>query len=72
MEDCQNDITDCRVYFLLAGYYSGYFLKSIVNPITEIDGGLKQVEEGNLEVHISPQGQFEIRNVIHQFNAMEK
>lgn len=56
--------------FLLAGYYSGYFLKSIVNPITEIDGGLKQVEEGNLEVHISPQGQFEIRNVIHQFNAM--
>ena len=56
--------------FLLAGYYSGYFLKSIVNPITQIHDGLKQVEEGNLEVHISPQGQFEVRNMIHQFNAM--
>lgn len=56
--------------FLLAGYYSGYFLKSIVNPITQIHDGLKQVEEGNLEIHISPQGQSEVRSMIHQFNAM--
>ena len=42
------------IIFLLAGYYSNYFLKSIVNPITEISGGLKQVEEGNLQIHIPP------------------
>lgn len=56
--------------FVLAGYYSGYFLKSIVKPITQIHNGLKQVEEGNLEVHIAASGQFEVRNMIHQFNAM--
>ncbi|HHV11534.1 MAG TPA: helix-turn-helix domain-containing protein [Clostridiales bacterium] len=55
---------------LLAGYYSSYLLRSIVRPIEEISGGLRQVEEGNLEVHISPKGQFEIRTMIHQFNAM--
>jgi methyl-accepting chemotaxis protein len=57
---------------LLAGYYSGYFLRSIVRPIDEICCGLRQVEEGNLEVHITPRGQFEIRTMIHQFNAMAK
>lgn len=54
----------------LAGYYSRYFLRSIVRPIEEISGGLKQVEEGNLEVYIASKGQSEIRNMIHQFNAM--
>lgn len=54
----------------LAGYYSRYFLRSIVKPIEEISGGLQQVEEGNLDVHIAPSGQSEVRNMIHQFNAM--
>lgn len=54
----------------LAGYYSRYFLRSIVKPIEEISHGLRQVEEGNLEVHITAGGQFEIRSMIHQFNAM--
>lgn len=54
----------------LAGYYSRYFLRSIVKPIEEISTGLKTVEEGNLEVHIDSKGQFEIRTMIHQFNAM--
>lgn len=54
----------------LAGYYSRYFLRSIVKPIEEISGGLQQVEEGNLDVHISPSGQSEVRDMIHQFNAM--
>lgn len=56
--------------FVMAGYYSAYFLKRIVKPIEEISSGLRQVEEGNLEVHISPKGQFEVRSMIHQFNAM--
>lgn len=56
--------------FLLAGYYSGYFLKRIVKPIEEISHGLRQVEEGNLDVHITPQGQFEVRSMVHHFNAM--
>jgi len=55
---------------LLAAYFFGYFLKSIVKPVEEISSGLRQVEEGNLEVHLVPTGQNEIRNMIHQFNAM--
>ncbi len=53
-----------------AGYFSRYLLKGIVSPIEEISDGLKQVEEGNLDIHIAAQGQSEIRNMIHQFNAM--
>lgn len=53
-----------------AGYFSRNLIKSIVTPIEEISAGLKQVEEGNLQVHIEAQGQSEIRNMIHQFNAM--
>lgn len=53
-----------------AGYYSRYFLRSIVKPIEETSKGLQQVEEGNLDVHISPSGQSEVRRMIHQFNAM--
>lgn len=56
--------------FLLAGYFSRYFLRSIIKPVEEISSGLHQVEEGNLEIHITASGQFEVRNMIHQFNAM--
>lgn len=56
--------------FGFAAYFSRYFLRSIVKPVEEISSGLRQVEEGNLEVHISPSGQSEIRMMIHQFNAM--
>lgn len=55
-----------------AGYYSRYFLRSIVKPVEEISGGLRQVEEGNLDVHITASGQSEVRNMIHQFNAMAR
>lgn len=55
---------------LFSGYYFGYFLRSIVKPVEVISGGLRQVEEGNLDVHIAPSGQYEIRTMIHQFNAM--
>lgn len=57
---------------LLSGYYSRYFLRSIVRPVEEISCGLRQVEEGNLEVHITPSGQYEVRTMIHQFNAMSR
>lgn len=56
--------------FILAGLYSRYFLRSIIEPVEEISSGLRQVEEGNLDVHIGAKGQFEIRSMIHQFNAM--
>ena len=55
---------------LFAGYYSRYFLRSIVTPVEEISRGLRQVEEGNLDVHIMAGGQSEVRNMVHQFNAM--
>lgn len=54
----------------MAGYYSRYFLRSIVRPAEEISSGLRLVEEGNLDVYIAPSGQYELRNMIHQFNAM--
>lgn len=56
--------------FGLLAYYSSYFVKSIVKPIGEMNQGLKEVEEGRLDVHIKASGQFEIRSMIHQFNAM--
>lgn len=58
------------VLFLLVAYYSRYFVRSIVEPIEEVNAGLRKVEDGKLDVHIEPSGQFEIRNMIHQFNAM--
>lgn len=32
--------------------------------------GLRQVEEGVLDVHLTPAGQYEVRAMIHSFNAM--
>lgn len=58
------------LFLAMAGYFSRYFLRSIVRPIEEISAGLHKVEDGDLEVHIVPTGQFEVRNMIHQFNAM--
>lgn len=58
--------------FVLLSYYSSYFVKSIVKPIQEMNRGLKVVESGQLDVHIKAAGQFEIRSMIHQFNAMVK
>ncbi len=56
--------------FFLAGYFSRYFLRSIIRPVEQISDGLKQIEDGNLNVHIAPSGQYEIRTMIHRFNAM--
>ena len=56
--------------FALAGYFDGYFIRQIVNPIAELSDGLKQIEDGKMDIHITPQGQAEIRGVIHHFNAM--
>ena len=53
-----------------AAYFSRYLIKSIVSPIEEISEGFKRIEGGDLDVHIAVQGQSEIRNMIHQFNAM--
>jgi len=58
------------VVLLLISYFSRYFIRNIVRPIEATNKGLKQVEEGNLEIHIEPAGQHEIRSMIHQFNAM--
>ena len=63
-------LASATLILLLAAYFFGYFLKSIIKPVEEISSGLRQVEEGNLEVHLVPTGQNEIRNMIHQFNAM--
>ncbi len=58
------------VILALAGYFAEYFIKTVVRPVEEISAGLKQVEDGKLDLHITPVGQVEIREVIHRFNAM--
>lgn len=63
-------LTVVVVVLLLMAYYSRFFLFNIVKPIEEVSDGLRQVEEGNLEAHIMARGQYEIRSMIHQFNAM--
>ena len=58
------------ILFAFITYYSSYFIKRIVKPIESVNYGLREVEDGKLDVHIEPCGQYEIRNMIHQFNAM--
>ena len=55
---------------LLFYIFSHYFLKNIIHPVNDIIQGLKVVQTGNLDVHIAPKGQSEIRDMIHSFNQM--
>lgn len=50
--------------------FSNYFLKNIIEPVHTMVEGLRQVEEGNLDTHLEPSGQREIRNMLHSFNRM--
>lgn len=58
------------VLFVLFYRFSSYFLRNIVVPVHNVVEGMEQVEEGNLEVHIEPSGQAEIRTMVHSFNSM--
>lgn len=58
---------------VVLGFYaafSKYFLKTIIHPVQQISHGMRRVEEGELDVHITPSGQYEVRTLIHSFNAM--
>lgn len=56
--------------FFLFYRFSAYFLKNIVSPVHHVVEGMKQVEEGSLEVHVEPSGQEELRTMVHSFNHM--
>lgn len=56
--------------FLLYFSFSRFFLQNIIQPVHTMVEGLKQVEDGDLETHISPAGLSEIRLMIHSFNRM--
>lgn len=56
--------------FLLFYCFSSYFLKNILEPVHNLVTGMETVEEGNLEVHLEPLGQAEIRTMVHSFNSM--
>lgn len=58
------------ILFALFYRFSSYFLRNIVDPVHNVVEGMEQVEEGNLEVHIDPSGQAEIRTMVHSFNSM--
>ncbi|MDO5423967.1 MAG: sensor histidine kinase [Eubacteriales bacterium] len=58
------------VLFCLFYGFSRYFLKNILTPVHEVVEGMGQVQEGNLDTHIEPAGQSEIRKMIHSFNRM--
>lgn len=57
---------------LLSAYFSRFLIRDIVKPIEDISAGLKLVEEGQLDVHVEARGETEVRNMIHQFNAMAR
>ncbi len=56
--------------FVLFYRFSAYFLKHIIIPVHHVVEGMKQVEEGSLEVHVEPSGQEELRTMVHSFNHM--
>ncbi|MCB6347068.1 helix-turn-helix domain-containing protein [Enterocloster lavalensis] len=58
------------VVLTLFTVFSRYFLKRIIQPVQQMSRGLRQVEEGVLDVHLTPAGQYEVRAMIHSFNAM--
>lgn len=60
------------VLFWLFYRFSSYFLKSIIEPIHITVEGMRMVEEGNLQVHVEPKGQAELRLMIHSFNRMTR
>ena len=52
---------EAALIFAFASYFASYFLRQIVNPIGELSEGLKQIEDGKMDIHITPQGQAEVR-----------
>lgn len=58
------------VLFLLFYFFSRYFLRNILTPVHNVVEGMAQVQAGNLETHLAPEGQHEIRQMIHSFNRM--
>ena len=60
------------VVLALYTIFSRYFLKQIIQPVQQMSKGLEQVEEGMLDVHLTPAGQGEVRAMLHSFNAMVK
>ena len=56
--------------FLLFYLFSRYFLGQIITPLHTVVEGMKEMEEGNLTVHVEPAGQSENRTMIHSFNRM--
>ena len=58
------------VVLILFAVFSRYFLKRIIQPIQQISNGMRQVEDGVLDIRLTPEGQYELRNLIHSFNAM--
>lgn len=56
--------------FLLFYLFSRYFLGQIITPLHTVSEGMKEMEKGNLEVHVEPAGQHELRTMIHSFNRM--
>lgn len=60
------------ILFTLFYLFSSYFLRNIIVPIHNTVEGMKEVEGGNLEVGLEPQGQAEMRTMIHSFNHMTR
>ncbi|MBS6397761.1 MAG: sensor histidine kinase [Clostridiales bacterium] len=62
------------IVFLFGLFYvfSSYFLRNIIDPIHTTVQGMQDVENGNLQVHIDPRGQAELRTMIHSFNRMTR
>ncbi len=56
--------------FILFYFFTRLFLKNIISPINDLEQGMEQMETGNLDTHVQPNGALEIRKMIHSFNKM--
>ncbi len=63
-------LTVTCMLFALFYVFSKYFLKNIIHPVHSVVEGMKQVEEGNLEIRVEPEGQEEMQTMGRSFNHM--
>lgn len=56
--------------FLLYFLFSMFFLKRIIDPITQLHEGMVQLQEGDFGHRLVPQGQREIRELVETYNEM--
>jgi len=61
-------------FTIIAVLITIYFLfsKNIIGPITRLQEATKQIAKGELDIHVTPEGNDEIQDLAHDINEMSK